>query len=73
MRFLIKIYRAQQYSALQSIVVDLDSNSDPNLLMKCAKFFVDNKQFEKAVDMLAIAKQVDIILFVSNLHFNFYY
>ncbi|XP_065332097.1 intraflagellar transport protein 140 homolog [Cloeon dipterum] len=52
-------FQFQQYSALQSIILDLDSSSDPKLLKKCAKFFVDNKQYERAVEMLAIAKQYE--------------
>nr|CAD7202239.1 unnamed protein product [Timema douglasi] len=52
-------FRTQQYSALQLIALDLNSTSDPVLIAKCAKFFVDNKQFDKAVDLLAVGKQYE--------------
>ncbi|KAK7788798.1 hypothetical protein R5R35_010909 [Gryllus longicercus] len=50
-------FKTQQYNALQHIAVDLNSNSDPALILKCAQFFVENKQFDKAVDLLAVGKQ----------------
>ncbi|KAJ9573631.1 hypothetical protein L9F63_008972, partial [Diploptera punctata] len=50
-------FRTQQYNALQFIAVDLNSSSDPALVQKCARFFVENGQYEKAVNLLALAKQ----------------
>ncbi|XP_063235193.1 intraflagellar transport protein 140 homolog [Bacillus rossius redtenbacheri] len=50
-------FRTQQYNALQLIAVDLNSTSDPALIAKCARFFVDNQQYDKAVDLLAVGKQ----------------
>ncbi|KAG8223373.1 hypothetical protein J437_LFUL001251 [Ladona fulva] len=50
-------FRTQQYNALQYIAMDLNANSDPMLLQKCASFFIQNKQYEKAVDLLAVAKK----------------
>jgi hypothetical protein len=50
--------RSQQFSALQFIAVDLNSASDPALVQKCAHFFVQNGQYEKAVNLLAVGKQV---------------
>lgn len=51
-------YRNQQFSALQFIAVDLNSTSDPALIQKCARFFVENGQYDKAVNLLAVGKQV---------------
>ncbi|XP_034252751.1 intraflagellar transport protein 140 homolog [Thrips palmi] len=49
-------FRTQQFDALQLIAVDLTSSSDPALIQKCARFFVENNQFDKAVDLLAVGK-----------------
>jgi intraflagellar transport protein 140 len=49
-------FKAQQFDILQQIATDLDADSDPALVEKCADYFVTNEQFDKAVDMLAIAK-----------------
>lgn len=51
-------FRTQQFDTLQQIATDLDSDSDPALLLKCAEYFVSNKQFDKAVNLLAIGKEV---------------
>lgn len=51
-------FKTQQYDILQQIATDLDSESDPALVEKCAQFFVSNEQFDKAVDLLAIAHKV---------------
>jgi len=40
------------------IAVDLTSTSDPALIKKCAEFFVENKQYQNAVDLLATGKMV---------------
>ncbi|EFA08985.1 Intraflagellar transport protein 140 homolog-like Protein [Tribolium castaneum] len=50
-------FKAQQYDILQQIATDLDADSDPALVQKCADYFVTNEQFDKAVDLLAIAKK----------------
>ena len=45
---------------------DLDDKTDPELLQKCADFFIENGQFDRAVDLLAIAKKVSRINFNVN-------
>ncbi|XP_043233356.1 intraflagellar transport protein 140 homolog [Amphibalanus amphitrite] len=50
-------FKHQQFNALQMIALDLTSECDPALLSKCAAFFIDNGQFDKAVDMFAISKK----------------
>ncbi|CAH0563779.1 unnamed protein product [Brassicogethes aeneus] len=50
-------FKTQQYDILQQIATDLDASSDPALVQKCAEYFVTNEQFDKAVDLLAIAKK----------------
>ncbi|KAE8751558.1 hypothetical protein FOCC_FOCC001805 [Frankliniella occidentalis] len=51
-------FRTQQFDALQLIAVDLTSSSDPALIEKCARFFVENNQYDKAVDLLAVGKMI---------------
>ncbi|XP_037074398.1 intraflagellar transport protein 140 homolog isoform X2 [Pollicipes pollicipes] len=50
-------FKHQQFNALQLIANDLTSECDPALLQKCAAFFIENGQFDKAVDMFAISKK----------------
>ncbi|KAJ8978265.1 hypothetical protein NQ317_012623 [Molorchus minor] len=50
-------FKTQQYEILQEIATQLNSSSDPALVEKCAEYFVTNEQFDKAVDLLAIAKK----------------
>lgn len=50
-------FRAKQFGALQMISSDLDERADPELLKKCADFFLENGQYDKAVDLLAIGKK----------------
>ncbi|XP_069684990.1 intraflagellar transport protein 140 homolog [Periplaneta americana] len=50
-------FKTQQFTALQFIAVELNSTSDPALVQKCAHFFVENGQYDKAVDLLAVGKQ----------------
>ena len=37
---------------------DLDDKTDPELLQRCADFFIENHQYDRAVDLLAIARKV---------------
>ncbi|XP_011298550.1 intraflagellar transport protein 140 homolog [Fopius arisanus] len=50
-------FNTQQYSALQSITLDINAESDPGLVKKCAGFFCQNHQVDKAVDLLATGKK----------------
>uniref|UniRef100_A0A1B6C8A4 Intraflagellar transport protein 140 homolog n=1 Tax=Clastoptera arizonana TaxID=38151 RepID=A0A1B6C8A4_9HEMI len=50
-------FRCEQYDAVQLIAQELNSDSDIELLVKCSRFFIEKDQFEKAVELLAIAKQ----------------
>ncbi|XP_043479538.1 intraflagellar transport protein 140 homolog [Leptopilina heterotoma] len=49
-------FKTQQYDALQIITMDVNADSDPALIQKCADYFVQNEQIEKAVDLLATGK-----------------
>ncbi|XP_058796246.1 intraflagellar transport protein 140 homolog isoform X2 [Phymastichus coffea] len=50
-------FKKQQYNALQLIIMDVNADSDPELIEKCAEYFVQNAQIEKAIDLLASSKK----------------
>ncbi|XP_052071458.1 intraflagellar transport protein 140 homolog isoform X2 [Mytilus californianus] len=50
-------FRAKQFGALQLISGELDERADPELLQRCGDFFLENGQYDKAVDLLAIGKK----------------
>lgn len=52
-------FKHQQFDVLQQIAVDLNAESDPALVEKCAQFFITNEQYDKAVDLLALAKKYE--------------
>jgi len=47
-------FRTQQFGALQMISEDLDERTDPDMLNKCAEFFIDHGQFDRAVNLLIV-------------------
>lgn len=51
-------FKTKQFGALQQISNDLSDKVHPDLLQKCASFFMENNQFDRAVDMLASSKQL---------------
>ena len=51
-------FNTKQFAALQIISEDLDENTDPELVARCADFFIENSQFDRAVDLLAVANKV---------------
>lgn len=51
-------FKTQQFDILQDIATELNSDSDPVLIQKCAEYFITNEHFDKAVDLLGIAKKV---------------
>lgn len=66
------MHSAQEFSALQAIVRDVmdqpNMNTDPLLLQKCANFFVQNDEIDKALDMLCAAHKVKHPKFIFYLH-----
>lgn len=59
-------FSAQQPDILQVIVSELDENSDPELVRKCANYFQSINMFHKAVMLLARAKQYENALDVCS-------
>lgn len=56
-------FSSKEYSALQMVSESLDDSADPHLLQRCADFFNENSQFDRAVDLLAAAKRVYLLHF----------
>lgn len=52
-------FKTRQFGALQLISEDLDDTADPEVLRKCADFFITHNQIEKAVNLLVAAKKVN--------------
>lgn len=61
-------FNSQQFDTLQDIAADLNKSSDPELVKECAEYFVNNEQYEKAVDLLAIANKVSRIISILSLY-----
>lgn len=52
-------FASQQPETLQVIAAELDGDSDPELISRCAEFFVESQQPQKAANLLANAKQYE--------------
>lgn len=52
-------FTSQQPETLQVIAAELDANSDPDLVGRCAEFFLSIDQLQKAVNLLANTKQYE--------------
>merc|ERR1719316_1520150 len=50
-------FSARLFEALRKIADDLDADSDPDVLARCAEFFMQHKQHDKAVHLLSISHQ----------------
>jgi intraflagellar transport protein 140 len=50
-------FSSKQYAALHVVSESLDERTDPQLLQRCADFFIENSQFDRAVDLLATARR----------------
>ncbi|XP_052833890.1 intraflagellar transport protein 140 homolog [Octopus bimaculoides] len=50
-------FSSKQFGALQAMTLELDDRADPEVLERCADFFMENAQYDKAVELLAMAKK----------------
>jgi len=50
-----------QFEALEMVSESLTASSDPELLHTAAKFFLDNSHFDRAVNILALARRVCLL------------
>lgn len=61
-------FASQQPETLQVIAAELDATSDPDLIGRCADFFIQSQQPQKAANLLATAKQYDRSLEICREH-----
>ncbi|EZA61734.1 hypothetical protein DMN91_004415 [Ooceraea biroi] len=61
-------FKTRQYSALQLIIMDVNADSDPALIRKCADYFMQNDQIDKAVDLLATGRNYTATLELIQQH-----
>ncbi|KNC50874.1 Ift140 protein [Thecamonas trahens ATCC 50062] len=52
-------FSTESFDALRELASSLDSSTDPALLNRCASFFLDHAQYDKAVSMLIAAGQTE--------------
>lgn len=52
-------FSARLFDALRKIADDLSADSDPEVLAKCAEFFMQHNQHEKAVHLLSMSRQYE--------------
>lgn len=52
-------FNARLFDALRKIADDLSADSDPEILAKCAEFFMQHQQHEKAVHLLSMSHQYE--------------
>merc|ERR1740133_607876 len=52
-------FSARLFDALRKIADDLNAESDPEILAKCAEFFMQHNQHEKAVHLLSMSHQYE--------------
>ena len=61
-------FTTKQFAALQLISNDLNENTDPQLLQRCANFLIQNDHHDKAVNLLALGKKVVICFFLMQVY-----
>jgi len=61
-------FSARLFDALRKIADDLSADSDPAILAKCAEFFMEHSQHDKAVHLLSISKQYERAVQLCNEH-----
>ena len=51
-------FKTEQFSALQMVAEDLTENTDPEMLARCSQFFMEHKQYDRAVELAVLGKKV---------------
>lgn len=52
-------FSARLFDALRKVAEDLSADSDPEILAKCAQFFMEHQQHDKAVHLLSMSHQYE--------------
>ncbi|OHS98715.1 hypothetical protein TRFO_08700 [Tritrichomonas foetus] len=67
-RALALCFAMKQYDALDEISDSLNSKTDPQVLIRCGRYFIDSERWSKAAQCLAFAKQFDEVIELCNKH-----
>jgi len=52
-------FSAKLFDSLRKVAEDLSADSDPEILARCAQFFMEHKQHDKAVHLLSMSHQYE--------------
>lgn len=67
-RALALCFAMKQYDALDEISDSLNSQTDPQVLMRCGKYFAESERWSKAAQCLAFARQFDEVIEICKKH-----
>ncbi|KAH8866529.1 Intraflagellar transport protein like [Schistosoma japonicum] len=63
-------FKTREFGALQNIASSLsDEQLDPDILKQCSEFFIENNQYDRAVEILASGKQYWDAVNLCNEHY----
>jgi intraflagellar transport protein 140 len=67
-RGLALCFAMKQYDALGDISDTLTSKTDPSILIRCGRYFVESERWSKAAQCFALARQFDEVITLCNKH-----
>jgi intraflagellar transport protein 140 len=67
-RALALCFAMKQYDALDEILDTLTSKTDPSVLVRCGRYFVESERWSKAPQCFALARQFDEVIALCNKH-----
>ena len=67
-RALALSFAMKQYDALDEISDSLNSQTDPQVLLRCGKYFAESERWSKAAQCLAFARQFDEVIDICKKH-----
>ena len=67
-RALSLCFTLKQYDALDEISESLNSKTDPSVLLRCGKYFLESERWSKAAQCFALARQFDEVIELCNKH-----
>jgi intraflagellar transport protein 140 len=67
-RALALCFAMKQYDALDEISDTLTSKTDPSVLVRCGRYFVESERWSKAAQCFALARQFDEVITLCNKH-----
>jgi intraflagellar transport protein 140 len=67
-RALALCFTMKQYDALDEISDTLNGKTDPNVLIRCGRYFVESQRWSKAAQCFALARQFDDVIDLCNKH-----